>query len=77
MRTLVAVLKPLMFVWFGLAIAGPAFAHDPIFGAGPHVLFKDGVEFHIGADQEKAGSERGTKVETQLKYGITGDWVAS
>ncbi len=74
-RTLITVLSLLTFVWLFLAVT-PAFAHDPVFGLGPHVLFKDGVELHMGTEQAKAGSERGTKVEAQFKYGITGDWVA-
>lgn len=53
----------------------PANAHDPVFGVGPHVLFKDGFEVHLGAHREKS-DERETEAEFELKYGITGDWVA-
>ncbi|AZT82224.1 hypothetical protein EHN06_00935 [Marinobacter sp. NP-4(2019)] len=52
-----------------------AYAHDPVFGVGPHVLFKDGFEMHLGAHREKS-DERETEAELELKYGITGDWVA-
>ncbi len=76
MPILVAVRKSLMFVWLFLAVAGSALAHDPIFGLGPHVLFKGGVEYHLGAEQAKAGSQRTTEVAAQFAYGITGDWVA-
>lgn len=51
-------------------------AHDPVFGAGPHVLFKGGVEVHLGSRYEKAGDERDSEAELELKYGITGDWTA-
>ena len=40
-----------MYWGVGLAAwltAGAALAHDPIFGIGPHVLFKGGVEIHTG-----------------------------
>tara|TARA_R110000868_G_scaffold173894_1_gene410314 strand:- start:9423 stop:10235 length:813 start_codon:yes stop_codon:yes gene_type:complete len=60
-------------VW--LAFATIAEAHDPVFGVGPHVLFKDGVELHGGGLQEKASDERLSEAGLELKYGITGDWV--
>lgn len=56
-------------------IAPGAYAHDPVFGVGPHVLYKGGVELHLGAHREKSDT-RETEVEFELKYGITGDWVA-
>lgn len=55
--------------------ASDAVAHDPVFGVGPHVLYKHGVEVHLGTHQEKS-DERDTEAEFELKYGITGDWVA-
>lgn len=55
--------------------AETAAAHDPVFGVGPHVLYKDGIEVHVGTHREKS-SERDTETELELKYGITGDWVA-
>ncbi|MAT51173.1 MAG: hypothetical protein CMK32_08320 [Porticoccaceae bacterium] len=53
-----------------------ALAHDPVFGLGPHTLYKGGVEIHFGSHQEKAGDERATESEIQFKYGLTSDWVA-
>lgn len=51
-------------------------AHDPIFGLGPHVIYKDGIEiapeFHI----DKKGAERESEFALELTYGITGDWAA-
>ncbi|MBN51084.1 MAG: hypothetical protein CMN85_16250 [Spongiibacteraceae bacterium] len=57
------------------ALISPAYAHDPVFGIGPHVLFKDGVELKLGAHVEKS-DRRETEYEFEFKYGITGDWVA-
>ena len=50
-------------------------AHDPIFGLGPHTLFKGGYEVHAGALREETGDETETEYALALKYGITGDWV--
>ena len=50
-------------------------AHDPIFGLGPHTLYKGGYEVHAGALREEAGDETETEYALALKYGITGDWV--
>ena len=52
-----------------------ASAHDPIFGIGPHVLFKEGVEAAINLDADKAGSQNGQSASLELRYGITGDWA--
>lgn len=64
------------YVALGLLAAPMAYAHDPVFGLGPHTLFKGGVEVHVGSHQEKAGDERATESEIAVKYGLTGDWVA-
>jgi len=40
-----------------LFMAGTASAHDPVFSPGPHVLYKEGVDLHLGADREKAEAE--------------------
>ena len=50
-------------------------AHDPIFGIGPHVLYKDGTEFALEMDAEKAGREDEQGLEIQMTYGLTGDWA--
>lgn len=64
------------YVVLALLAVPPAYAHDPVFGLGPHTLYKGGVEIHLGNHQEKARDERSTESELQLKYGLTGDWVA-
>lgn len=52
-----------------------AFAHEPIFGLGPHVLFKGGVKVALEAEASKAGSEDEQGLGVELTYGITGDWA--
>lgn len=56
--------------------AGAALAHDPIFGAGPHVLFKGGFEVAPEIHVSKKGDESETELGLELVYGITGDWAA-
>ncbi|HEX20040.1 MAG TPA: transporter [Acidiferrobacteraceae bacterium] len=55
-------------------LAGPAWAHDPIFGIGPHVLFKGGVEIAPEVHVSKQGDKRETELGVELTYGLTGDW---
>jgi len=68
-QLLVAVI-PLLFM------VGTALAHNPVFSPGPHVLFKEGVEIHAGADRSKAGQKEENKLGLELTYGVTGDWSA-
>lgn len=56
--------------------SGVALAHDPIFGIGPHVLFKDGIEISLGAGKNRSGAETESEYNLELVYGITGDWAA-
>ncbi len=51
-------------------------AHDPIFGLGPHTLFKGGTEVHIGLDRNEAGNNKETISTLELAYGLTGNWTA-
>ncbi len=55
--------------------AGAAWAHDPIFSPGPHVLFKGGVEIAPQIDVAKAGEDREMELQVELTYGLTGNWV--
>lgn len=50
-----------------------ALAHDPIFGIGPHTIYKGGVEVAVEVHQEKAGSEKELESALELVYGVTGD----
>ncbi|NIP72225.1 MAG: transporter [Gammaproteobacteria bacterium] len=59
-----------------LLLSSPAWAHDPVFGLGPHVLYKGGVEVAPEVHVEKKGDEKETELGLELVYGITGDWAA-
>jgi hypothetical protein len=59
-----------------LMVSSTAWAHDPIFGIGPHVLFKGGIEVAVEAEREEAGDETEQELALELTYGITGDWAA-
>ncbi|WP_275099668.1 transporter [Sedimenticola hydrogenitrophicus] len=59
-----------------LLINSPAWAHDPVFGIGPHVLYKGGVEVATEVHLGEAGEERELELGLELVYGITGDWAA-
>lgn len=52
------------------------FAHDPVFGIGPHVLFKGGSDFALKTNTGQAGEKTASGVGVELVYGITGDWAA-
>jgi len=55
---------------------GIASAHNPVFSPGPHVLFKQGLESHIGADRKKSKQKKESELGLELTYGLTGDWAA-
>lgn len=57
------------------AMSQMAWAHDPIFGVGPHVLFKDGFEVAAKVESEKAGDEKEQALVLEVTYGLTGDWA--
>ena len=56
--------------------AGAALAHDPTFGIGPHVLFKGGVEIHMGLEAVVAGDARENEVAVDVTDRLTGDRAA-
>ena len=49
------------------------FAHEPIFGISPHVLYKGGTEVALETHLEKTEEEKANEVSLDLVYGITGD----
>jgi len=53
-----------------------AFAHDPVFGIGPHVLFKNGMEAALETSRKKSGKKTEAELGLELTYGITGNWAA-
>ncbi len=59
-----------------LVCVSSAQAHDPVFGIGPHVLYKGGIEVAPDVHLAKKGSEREAELNLELTYGLTGDWAA-
>lgn len=59
-----------------VALAAPAVAHDPVFGLGPHVLYKGGVEYALEWHAGRADARRADELGLELTYGLTGDWAA-
>ncbi len=51
-------------------------AHDPVFGIGPHVLFKDGLEVAFDIDASKVADKKDQRFALNMTYGITRDWSA-
>ncbi len=68
------LIKPALVLIAGM-VSQTAFAHDPIFGQGPHVLFKDGFEVATEVHSSKKGNELENELGLEVKYGITGDWA--
>ena len=63
------------WLFFLLLVPAITSAHDPIFGLGPHVLYKEGVEAALDwHGEENSGFDDETGLE--LTYGLTGDWAA-
>ncbi len=60
-----------VLLWPGL----PALAHDPVFGLGPHTLFKGAVEVHVGVDRSAAGARDQRVATLELAYGVTANWT--
>ncbi len=56
-------------------VPGNSLAHDPIFGLGPHTLFKGGVEYHASTFQTEAGDRKNARYLLRLKYGLTSNWT--
>lgn len=57
------------------ANGAPAGAHDPVFGLGPHTLYKGGIEIEVGGHRASAEHADENEFSASLKYGITGDWT--
>lgn len=58
-----------------------AFAHEPIFGLGPHVIYKGGVGVEVEIDGERSSGNQKTDeelaIDTEIIYGITSDLAAT
>lgn len=58
-------------------IGNMAWAHDPIFGIGPHVVYQGGVEIAPEVHTKKRGDDQQSELGIELTYGLTGDWAVS
>ncbi|WP_297526694.1 transporter [Thiohalobacter sp.] len=54
---------------------GSATAHNPVFGLGPHVLYKGGLDIALDTATGRAGSQRDTRTGFEFTYGLTGNWT--
>ena len=63
--------------FLGLSILGStaSFAHDPIFGLGPHVVYKEGLEVAADIAANKAASNKNQELAIEVTYGLSGDWA--
>lgn len=72
-----------LFVFFLVMLIqiNSAFAHEPIFGLGPHVIYKGGVGVEVEIDGARSSSnqetERELAIDTEIIYGITSDLAAT
>jgi len=57
-------------------VSTPVQAHDPVFGIGPHVVYKGGIEISPAIARAKKGNARDTELNLEVTYGLTGDWAA-
>ncbi len=69
------IITRLMVLVVSVASAS-VWSHDPVFGLGPHVLFKGGVEITPQYKVDKAGDNENNESGLELTYGLTGDWSA-
>lgn len=64
-----------IFLLLSMLSMGKALAHDPIFGQGPHTLFKGGTQIAIDIKSSKKGNKLENELGLEMKYGLTGNWV--
>lgn len=72
---LIKKLKPRASLLLLSVLSNQSFAHDPNFGIGPHVLFKDGIETALVIDSKESGQTKGQELAFEMTYGLTGDWA--
>ena len=74
------MMKGMMLKGLGITLltglmSNAALAHDPIFGVGPHVLFKNGFEAAAEIETKKNDDEKEQALALEVSYGLTGDWA--
>jgi hypothetical protein len=79
LQIVIAGLIVVLFLF--LVTSRPARAHEPIFGLGPHTIFKGGVGVEVEIEGEKASGsgeeEKEYVLHTEILYGITTDLAAT
>ncbi len=59
----------------------PVEAHEPIFGIGPHVVFRGGIGIETEIEMERASGagevERDVVLHTEILYGVTEDFAVT
>lgn len=56
------------------AQCGPALAHEPVWGLGPHTIYRHGIGLEVGLEGKRAGGETETVYQNELIYGVTEDF---
>lgn len=51
-------------------------AHEPIFGIGPHTIYKDGFGLELEYEREQGEDGYEQTLHYEVGYGLTADWVA-
>ncbi len=68
-------------IFFVFSTSGSALAHEPIFGLGPHTIFKGGFGLEMEFEGEKSSGagevEKERVVTSEIIYGITADLSAT
>ncbi|MFQ5583230.1 MAG: hypothetical protein ACE5GL_02190, partial [Calditrichia bacterium] len=62
-----------IMIGFIIGTLNNTFAHEPLFGLGPHTTFQNGY----GLESELEKNEFGWANHLELLYGITPDWAVT
>ena len=72
---------PCLVTVLTVLFCGAAFAHEPIFGLGPHVIYKGGIGVEMEYELNKASGhhqkEKESGLGAEVIYGITADLAAT
>ncbi len=71
----------ILTLFFTTLLPAPAQAHEPLFGLGPHTIFKDGIGVEMEIEGKRSSGhgkrEKETTLHTEIIYGITADLAAT
>ena len=60
-----------------LGFADFAQAHEPIFGTGPHTIYKDGIGIELKYEREQSQHGYDQALHLHAAYGFTADWTVA